>query len=70
MKTILTDKERATLRSMSLYWKELRQREDTTPLSCSCHLQYEMYRVHRMLGTRLLDIVEEYIDLTKERVTK
>jgi len=67
MKEILTDKERNALVSMTTYWREVRQREDTTPLSCCCHLQQEKERVQRMLGTRLLDIVEEYLDLTKGR---
>jgi len=64
MKEILTDKERNTLASMATYWREVRQREDTSPL------EHEIQQVYRMLGTRLLDIVEEYLNLTKERVTK
>jgi len=64
MKRILTDKERATLKSMSLYWEEVRQREDTSPL------EHEIQQVYRMLGLRLLDIVEEYIDLTREEVSE
>ena len=64
LKTILTDKEHTTLKSMSLYWEEVRQREDTSPL------EHEIQQVYRMLGLKLLDIVEEYLNLTKERVAK
>ena len=64
MKMILTDKERATLKSMSLYWEEVRQREDTSLL------EHEIQEVYRMLGLRLLDIVEEYINLTREEVSE
>lgn len=61
---IISDEERATLRSMSLYWREVRQREDTSPL------EHEMQQVYRMLGLRLLRIVEKYLELTKEEVNE
>lgn len=60
--TILTNDERAKLISMSTYWKEVRQREDITPL------YHEVETVYRMIGTRILDILEEYIELTRDEV--
>lgn len=57
---IITDEERVALNSMSTYWKEVRSREDVTPL------MDEVQQVYRLLGTRILDIIEEYLKLTKE----
>ena len=59
-KDILTEDERRALKSMSLYWKEVRGRDDQTPL------QPEALRVNNILGIRVLRLVEEYIEVTDE----
>ncbi len=63
---ILTDKERKELKSMSIYWREVRNREDTTPL------YQELQTVCDKLGTRILDIIESYIEEceTEEQLNK
>ena len=42
---------------VSLYWKEVRGREDTNPLLG------EAVEVRNMLGVRLLNLVEHYLEL-------
>lgn len=59
IKDILDEDERRALKSMALYWKEVRGREDQTPLGP------EAYRVNNILGVRVLQIVEEYIKATE-----
>lgn len=54
---ILTDKERAQLKSMANYWKEVRNREDTSQLE-------------RALGAKILFIIARYIELTEEEEQK
>ena len=50
---MLTDDERRQIKSMSLYWHELRQRQDASPI------HHEVQAVVRLLGPwRLLDAVE------------
>lgn len=58
-KDILTEDERKALKSMAIYWKEVRGREDQTPL------YEEAVRISRILGIRVLDIAEEYIEVTE-----
>lgn len=58
-KDILTEDERRALKSMALYWKEVSRREDQTPLHA------EAFRVNGILGVRVLNIVEEYIEATE-----
>lgn len=58
-KDILTEDERRALKSMALYWKEVRSRDDQTPL------YREVVQVTDILGMRILDIVEEYIEATE-----
>ena len=57
---ILTDEERGQLKSMAMYWKEVRGREDTSPL------EHELLMVYRKLGYRMLYIIERYLELTEE----
>ena len=54
---ILSDSEVNDLKSMRLYWKEVRGREDTSPLVG------EVVEVRNMLGVKLLDLVEHYLEL-------
>ena len=58
-KDILTENERRALKSMAIYWKEVRGRDFQTPLYA------EADHVSKILGIRLLDIVEEYIEATE-----
>jgi hypothetical protein len=52
---ILTEKEKQALRSMAVYWDEVRTRTDKSPLD------QEARQVFNMIGTRLLGIIKEYI---------
>ena len=62
---VLSDSEIQDLKSMNLYWKEVRKREDTNPLV------REAIEVRSMLGIKLLDLVEHYVELLdKEKVEK
>ena len=54
---VLSDSEIHNLKSMSLYWKEVRKREDTRPLVS------EVEEVGNMLGVKLLILIEHYIEL-------
>ena len=56
---ILTKDERTAFKSMALYWKEVRGREDQTPLG------NEAVIVFKRLGVRVLDLVEHYIETTE-----
>ena len=58
-KDILTEDERRALKGMARYWKEVRSREFQSPL----HEEADL--VYKILGIRLLDIVEEYIEATE-----
>jgi len=58
-KDILTEDERQALKSMALYWKEVRGRDNQSPL------HEEAHRVSKILGIRILDIVEEYMKATE-----
>lgn len=61
METILTDKERQTIKRMALYWQEVRGRDDTSTL------RYEAEMIFNNLGhNRILLIVESYIKLTED----
>lgn len=60
MKKLLNEKEVQTILSMNIYWEEVVEREDTSPL------RGELMQVVRMLGTRILLIVAEYAKLQKE----
>ena len=55
-KPILTDEEVRTIRSMSVYWNEVREREDRTPLV------FELNQVVRMLGAKILWIVAAHAE--------
>lgn len=57
---ILTEEERRGFKSMTAYWKEVRGRDDQTPL------QGEAMGVVSRLGIRVLDLVEFYIEHTEE----
>lgn len=53
---VLTKEEVQTLKSMSLYWGEVRKREDYRPLT------EEVVRVYEILGpSRILQMVEFYL---------
>lgn len=55
MKYLLTEDETRTIRSMNLYWEEVMERDDTSPLS------HEVQQVFSMLGPiRFLRIVAQY----------
>jgi len=58
-KDILTEDERRSLKSMARYWKEVRDRENQTPL------YQEADMVNKLLGIRVLRIIEEYIEATE-----
>lgn len=58
-KDILTEDERRALKSMALYWKEIKSRDFQSPL------YEEAALVGKILGIRILDIVEEYIEATE-----
>lgn len=57
---ILTDEERATLKSMAMYWEEVAEREEKGPL------EHELLMVYRKLGYRVLFIIARYLELTEE----
>ena len=54
---VLSDSEVNDLKSMSLYWKEVRTREDARPLIS------EVGEVSHMLGIKLLILIEHYLEL-------
>ena len=54
---VLSDSEINGLKSMGLYWKEVRERDNASPLVS------EVVEVRNMLGVRLLNLVEHYIEL-------
>ena len=54
---VLTDEEIQELGSKAEYWKEVSERVDKSPL------QAELADVHSMLGTRILGIIEHYLEL-------
>ncbi len=56
---ILTDIERAKFKSMARYWREVEEREDTSPL------EQEFLIVARWLQTRMLFVLARYIEITK-----
>jgi len=58
---ILTEEERKAFKSMSVYWKEVRGRDDQEPL------QHEAITVMKRMGGRILDLVEFYIENTEEQ---
>ena len=59
---VFSDSEIHDLKSMSLYWKEVRKRDDARPLVS------ETVEVCNMLGVKLLILIEHYIELLeKER---
>ena len=57
---ILTDKEVNAILSMAIYWKEVRNRDDTSPLF------HETQQIISMLGIRLLSIVEDCAERQKK----
>ena len=59
--TILTKDERTALRSMARYWNEVDERDDSTPL----HQEVSMVCDH--LSTRILWIIEAYLDAVDEQ---
>ena len=62
---VLSDSEINGLKSMSLYWREVRGRDDASPLVS------EAIEVRSMLGIKLLNLVEHYLELLdKEEVEK
>ena len=54
---VLSDSEINDLKSMSLYWKEVRGRDDASPLVS------EVVEVRNMLGVKLLNLIEHYLEL-------
>ena len=61
---VLSDSEIQDLKSMSLYWKEVRARDDANPLVS------EVIEVRSMLGVKLLILIEHYIELLEEKDKK
>lgn len=61
METPLSDGQRGILRGKARYWKEVAQREDTSPL------QQEMNDVYVMLGTKILFVIMHYLQLLAEK---
>ena len=61
---ILTEKERQALRSMAVYWDEVSQRADKSPLD------QEARQVFNMIGTRLLGIIKEHISNDSDKYKK
>ena len=61
---VLTNSEIQGLKSMSLYWKEVRRRDDASPLVG------EVIEVRNMLGVRLLDLIEHYLELLDKEEVK
>ena len=59
---VLSDSEIQSLKSMGLYWNEVRQRKDIIPLYNES--------VCRLLGVRLLDLIEHYIMMIEEENKK
>ncbi len=55
-KPLLTDKEVKTIKSMAIYWHEVKNRSDKTPLD------FEMQQLFGMLRNRILFIVADYVD--------
>ena len=56
-KKVLPDSEIEKLKILSLYWKDMRSKKDNSSL------ESEAIEVSRMLGIRLLDLVEHYFEL-------
>ena len=54
---VLSDSEINGLKSMSLYWKEVRERDNASPLV------REVVEVKNMLGVRLLNLIEHYLEI-------
>ena len=59
--TILTEDERTALRSMAKYWNEVDERDNSTPL------YQEVSMVCNRLSTRILWIIEAYLDAVDEQ---
>lgn len=51
----LTQQEITGFRSMSCYWREVRKRDDKSPLI------HEMQQAQDILGIRILDFIELYL---------
>ena len=58
---VLSDSEIQRLKSMSLYWKEVRERDDQSPLV------HETVQVCRELQVKLLFLVEHYLELLDKK---
>ena len=58
---VLTDEEIKRFKGMAQYWKEVRARDDQNPLA------QEAAMVQRILGVRILALVEDYIRLQDEK---
>ena len=56
---ILTETERQKFISMARYWREVENREDTSPLD------QELLVVLRWLQTRMLFVLARYIEITQ-----
>ena len=61
---VLTNSEIQELKSMSLYWREVRRRDDASPLVS------EVIEVRNMLGVRLLVLIEHYLELLDKEEIK
>lgn len=57
---VLTDSEIQNLKSMSLYWKEVRERQDKFLITI---LSKETLTVQTILGIKILGLVEHYLEL-------
>jgi len=57
---VLTDSEIQGFKGMNRYWREVREREDTSPLV------NETSTMIRLLGVRLLLLMEHYIELLED----
>ena len=60
--SLLTKEEMATIRSMGLYWREVIERDDKSPL------KHELEMITKTFGTRLLFILLQYTEKYKERL--
>jgi len=60
MKKILSEGEVSEVLSMNIYWEEVVERENTSPLLS------ELNQVFNLLGTKILFIIAEYAKLQRE----
>ena len=64
---VLTDLDVQNLKGMSLYWKEIRERQDKFLITI---LSREAVSVQTMLGIKILGLVEHYLELLDKEERK